>query len=156
MSRPTGRPTPSRRRLAAVAAPLLLVAHLGLLAGRSVERVGWVVELVAGACLPLACVGVDDDRTPIPAVGRTVERTARAAPWPLAGRLTCLRVALVTRALYAQFGVDVDVRFGVLRGGETFEAHAWVVSDGRVVAGAVENLDAYAVLEADAGAAAFG
>lgn len=154
VSRRAGRPTPSRRRLAVAAGPLLVLAHLGLVAGWPVDRVRRTVDAAANVLLAAATLGIADDRAPTAAVGRTVEAVARAAPWPLAGRLTCLRVALVAHALYAQLGVDAEVRVGVLRESGEFEAHAWVVCDGRVVAGAVENLDAYAVLESDEGIAA--
>ncbi|ADQ65928.1 hypothetical protein C499_19147 [Halogeometricum borinquense DSM 11551] len=151
VTRRIGHSVPSQRILAVVSAALLVVAHLGLAVGWSVERLRRVLSMLAGVFLTVVSGSRTADRTSIPDIGRTVEMTAHAAPWPLAGKLTCLRVALVAHVLYEQFGVDADIRFGVMRKSGVFEAHAWVECDGAVVTGDVSNLDAYAVLEGKQG-----
>lgn len=60
-------------------------------------------------------------------------------------RATCLTQALGARVMFLRRGMPVDVHVGVARGAAgTFEAHAWVERNGRIVLGDLPDLDRYA------------
>ena len=64
-----------------------------------------------------------------------VEVASRHTP----GVKTCLAQALATQVLLARRGYPTFVHIGVVRGEqERFEAHAWVVSEGKIVIGGSE------------------
>jgi hypothetical protein len=50
----------------------------------------------------------------------------------------CLPQALVAELLLLAAGHDAELKFGVRAPQPHFEAHAWVVSDGRIVVGGRE------------------
>lgn len=62
---------------------------------------------------------------------RTISKAARHAP--IKG--TCLSQALATEALFLQYGYCPVVRLGVMRRNGTFQAHAWVELDNRIIMG---------------------
>jgi hypothetical protein len=53
-------------------------------------------------------------------------------------RATCLVQALTAQALLMRSGFPSNLRIGVAKAEERFQAHAWVESQGRVIAGAGE------------------
>lgn len=61
---------------------------------------------------------------------------------------TCLVQALAVQHLLAKSGVDSDLRVGARRGaGDKFEAHAWVIHEGRVIiGGTAEDIETYSPL----------
>lgn len=81
------------------------------------------------------------DRAPVPADQATVEELRRTA-WGVrnAARLvpgaTCLTQALAAQFLLARAGHRSQIRIGVAKDAEgKFLAHAWLISDGRVLLG---------------------
>jgi hypothetical protein len=77
-------------------------------------------------------------------VGWAIDRAARCVP-----DATCLVRALAAEWLLKRLGQPGEVRIGVSRSTEgDLRAHAWLVSDGRIVLGKVPNLRAYSVLSA--------
>ena len=72
-----------------------------------------------------------------------IAAAARRLPW-----MTCLVEALTAQRLLRQAGLSCELRIGMRRaaGNRPIEAHAWVVSDGQVVAGRDSMLSAYVVL----------
>ena len=60
-------------------------------------------------------------------------RMVRAAARRTLGRATCLEESLALWWLLARQGVGSDLRIGVRRNGESFEAHAWVDLGGTVL-----------------------
>jgi hypothetical protein len=74
-----------------------------------------------------------------------VRATARRVP-----RASCLTQALALESWLAEHGVDTAVRVGVARRSDgSFEAHAWVEHEGRVLIGGVPDLDRFSVLPSD-------
>ena len=75
---------------------------------------------------------------------------AAAGDFPM--RTTCLVNALACEAMFKRRRWPCDLRFGVqlpIAHSNVLEAHSWIEYDGRVVLGAVENLDAYRVLSSE-------
>lgn len=66
-------------------------------------------------------------------IARDVERAARHVP-----RANCLVQALAGEWLIARAGAPVGLCFGVTYGPKGLEAHAWLVSDERVILGGEE------------------
>jgi hypothetical protein len=64
----------------------------------------------------------------------------RAMPW----RTTCLHLAAALRLLLAERGIASDLRFGVRNERGTFNAHAWLECDGRVLVGGSDVYQQYA------------
>lgn len=62
-----------------------------------------------------------------------VARMVRAAGYHGFGRPTCLAESLVLWWLLGKEGIGSDLRVGVRKDGEKFEAHAWVVCEGAVL-----------------------
>lgn len=58
-------------------------------------------------------------------------------------RASCLTRALAAQVLLARGGRGSELRFGVARGAEGLEAHAWLVRGGEVVIGDREDLARY-------------
>lgn len=76
------------------------------------------------------------------ALAWAVRATARRVP-----QASCLTQALALEALMAEFGLRPELRIGVARHADgTFEAHAWVELEGRVLIGALPDLERFAVL----------
>jgi hypothetical protein len=68
---------------------------------------------------------------------------ARKLPWPA----TCLRQALLCRALLARYGIESELRVGVeMSPSEGFAAHAWVEHEGRVIIGGERARERYQVM----------
>ena len=60
---------------------------------------------------------------------------------------TCLTQALAVQALLARRGYPASLRIGVARSDEgSFEAHAWVENQGRIVVGNLADLPRYTPL----------
>jgi len=79
-------------------------------------------------------------------VAQVVEVASRHTP----GVETCLAQALTTQVLLARRGYPALLHIGVLRGEqEQFQAHAWVVSEGKAVIGGseLERYTPLAILE---------
>jgi hypothetical protein len=71
-----------------------------------------------------------------------VRATARRVP-----QASCLTQALALESWLAEHGVDTDVRIGVARRADgSFEAHAWVEHEGRVLIGALPDMERFSVL----------
>ena len=91
-----------------------------------------LLELTSAARLLRWVRRVPRRRTASPApedLARGVDRVLNAAPGPW--HHTCLRRAVVLAALLARAGRDAEVVIGVRRAtGGTFEAHAWLRSEG--------------------------
>jgi hypothetical protein len=63
--------------------------------------------------------------------------------------LTCLPRALAVRRMLASRGVSTTLELGVARDDQgKFEAHAWVLYEGRVIIGQVPHLERYTKLPA--------
>ena len=76
-------------------------------------------------------------------IGRIVSAVGRRLP----GIGTCLTHGLVTEALLRREHHEAQLVVGVERSGDSaLRAHAWVVSDGRVVAGAAVDLERFTPL----------
>jgi hypothetical protein len=63
-------------------------------------------------------------------------------------RATCLTQSLAAEILLKRHGYHAELRLGVAREGEQFDAHAWVESNGRVVIGNID-LSRYTAMHAD-------
>jgi transglutaminase superfamily protein len=61
-------------------------------------------------------------------------------------RATCLTQALVADALLRRYGYAPELKIGVGRDDNRFQAHAWVEIDGKVVIGDLPALDQYTPL----------
>ncbi|NDJ61567.1 MAG: lasso peptide biosynthesis B2 protein [Chloroflexi bacterium] len=71
-----------------------------------------------------------------------IKRAQRGVP-----RATCLPQALAAQAMLARRGQISDLRIGVVYGGDgRLLAHAWVISDSRVVIGQLPDLARYQLL----------
>lgn len=84
---------------------------------------------------------------------RTLAGDPRALAWAVRAaarrvpRASCLTQSLALEALLAQAGHRSTLRIGVARKNDgTFEAHAWVESEGRVLIGRIPNLQRFAPL----------
>jgi hypothetical protein len=74
-------------------------------------------------------------------VVRTVDKCKRFVPGSM-----CLTQALATRAVLKQYGQESNIRLGVTKSDVSFEAHAWVEVDGRIIFGRQTNNSRYSVL----------
>ena len=73
---------------------------------------------------------------------QAVRVTSRMVP-----KATCLTQALATQVLVSRHGYEARLHIGVAKDGEErLEAHAWVVSNGRVVIGDRVDLSHYTAL----------
>ena len=86
-----------------------------------------------------------------------LERDPEALAWAVGAaarrfpKASCLTQAIALEALLAEAGHPSAVRIGVARRTDgSFEAHAWVELDGRVLIGGLPDLERYAVLPAGA------
>ena len=61
---------------------------------------------------------------------------------------SCLTQALAVRRLLAAAGQSSQLKFGVIKNSEKFEAHAWVEIGGRIVIGRLPHQRQFAVLDA--------
>lgn len=78
----------------------------------------------------------------------TVEQAVRAAARYGLVRATCLEQALAQRWLLRKGGVSAELRIGVRKAGEKFEAHAWVECDGQAL-DAGDSHEHYAAFDAE-------
>jgi hypothetical protein len=118
------------RRLLIKTALLLEAIKLGmrLLPFRTLRR---LMSLVVDAPIKPQC----EDHPSIERVAWAVQVASRYAP----GVKTCLTQALATQVLLARRGYPALLHLGVTRGEqEQFQAHAWVVAEGKVVIGGSE------------------
>ena len=121
-----------QRALLARAALTMGLARLGL----------WVLPL--GALRRLLHAGAHSVATrDVASIVWAVSAVGRRLPWS-----TCLVEALAADRLLRRAGHASEVRIGMRRGTRTLEAHAWVVSNGRIVLGNDHTLDQYTVLSA--------
>ena len=117
---------PAERRALLGAALLLPIVHLGLvvLPFRTLRRL---------LALP------ERARAPAPRNGRLtsdgVVRAVIVASRYLPGTRSCLTQALTALLLLRRHGYPAVLRIGVARPDDSFRAHAWVESEGRVVFG---------------------
>jgi len=78
------------------------------------------------------------------ALAWAVRTAARRVP-----KASCLTQALALETLLADAGHHAEVRIGVARRADgSFEAHAWVEFDGRILIGALPGMERFAVLPA--------
>jgi hypothetical protein len=129
--------SPARRRLLGRALPLVPLVRLGL----------WLLPY--GRVRRLTMV---PRREPTAAASDTLTRaTARPTPdeiaWAVTAvsrrvpRASCLTQALAAQRLLAQDGYASRLQIGVARNpAGTFEAHAWLECEGRIVIGEIEGL----------------
>lgn len=128
------------RSLVVEAAILLAVARIGLAA----------VHFPVLRCALDRAVRIfghpgDQSVSPVPRLTWAVAAVARRRPF----RSTCLVEALAVDAMLRRRGYASEIRFGVRPpGGGELAGHAWVEHDGRVVSGALGDLDEYSVLSA--------
>ena len=94
---------------------------------------------------------------PLVADGRDLARDAAALAWAVRAaarrvpHASCLTQALALDALLARAGHRGEVRLGVARRSDgSFEAHAWVEYEGRILIGGLPDLDRFAVLPSGA------
>ena len=85
------------------------------------------------------------DESAIVAARRTA-RLVQAARHLLPGRCTCLELALAGQRLLAAQQIPAEVRIGVRKNGDEFEAHAWLESLGAVVMGGDDVYQRYAAM----------
>lgn len=72
-------------------------------------------------------------------IGWAVSRASRFVP-----RSTCLAEALATQVLLSRAGYASMIRVGIRKREDAeFTAHAWVESEGKVIAGGKEDVDKY-------------
>lgn len=71
-----------------------------------------------------------------------IESTGRYAP----KGINCLPRALALQRMLIRRGGRATIHFGVRRGAEGVEAHAWVTLRDKVLLGGLPNLNEYAVL----------
>jgi Transglutaminase-like superfamily len=79
-------------------------------------------------------------------VGRIVDAVARRVPMPM----TCLVEALAAKAMLRRRGRQATLHFGVRSGRiatPALDAHAWLVCDGCVVVGQLDDAEGYLTLE---------
>ena len=110
-------------------------------AGLRAFRFATLLRLLAGAKQIRAGA-----QHPAARIGRAVDAAARLMP----GR-SCLCDALVVDVMLCRRGLQSILRLGVKKRNQRdvpVEAHAWVESDGSVVAGRLETLDDYRVFGA--------
>jgi len=120
------------------AAAVLLLVRIGL----------WTLPFsVLRAVLDRTALRTHPSRAGSPSdVGRIVGAVARRLPMPM----TCLVQALAAKAMLRRRGHDATLRFGVRSGGigaGAFDAHAWLVCEGRVVVGEFDDAGGYVALE---------
>ncbi len=112
-------------------------------AGLRTVRFATLLRLLAGAKQIRAGA-----QHPPARIGWAIDATARLMP----GR-TCLSDALVADVMLCRRGLQSILRLGVKKRHQPdvpLEAHAWVESDGSIVAGRLETLDEYRVFGARA------
>ncbi len=85
------------------------------------------------------------DENSVAAVRRTA-RLVQAARHLVPGHCTCLELALAGQRLLAVQQISAEVRIGVRKNGDEFEAHAWLESLGTVVMGGDDVYQRYAVM----------
>lgn len=73
-----------------------------------------------------------------------IVKAASAHVWP---RPNCLDRSLVLRTMLARRNIHSELRFGVSRNGEQFDAHAWIECGGIVLNDADDVAETYAVLD---------
>lgn len=94
---------------------------------------------------------------PIVVDGRDLARDAAALAWAVRAaarrvpHASCLTQALALDTLLAMAGQGGEVRLGVARRNDgSFEAHAWVEHEGRILIGGLPDLDRFSVLPSGA------
>jgi len=127
----------ARRRLLLSAAFWLLAIRLGL-AVLSFESLRKLLSSLAGRAARRDCadpLGEEIDR-----VAWAVSQAGRSAPF----ETSCFHRALATYLLLLRRGLPGEIHIGVARGEQgQFEAHAWVRSCGRVIMGALPDLERF-------------
>jgi hypothetical protein len=114
----------------------LLVFRLGL----ALFPFQFVRKLIYWLVKPAGEVNLDETLTSrVVWAVRTVNRGV-----PATG--TCLPRAMVAYVMLSRRMLPAELRIGVRRQEEEFEAHAWVVSGGRVVVGNLDDLESYSEL----------
>ena len=74
-----------------------------------------------------------------------VRAAARRVP-----KAACLTQALALESLLADAGIRAEVRIGVARRADgSFEAHAWLEHDGRILIGGVPDMERFSVMPSD-------
>jgi hypothetical protein len=79
----------------------------------------------------------------------SVERAVRAAARHGFGRPTCLQRSLTMWWLLEREGIPADLRIGVRKQAERFEAHAWVECAGRALGEPDAQHEHYAAFDAE-------
>lgn len=75
--------------------------------------------------------GGDPNREELDSIAQAIARASFHSPF----RPTCLERSLALLWMLGRRGVAGTLRFGVRKSGGTFEAHAWVESQGAIVGG---------------------
>ena len=100
------------------------------------------VASLLGRMVPAAPRPKDQSQDFIDRAGQAVMLTSRMVP-----KATCLTQALATQVLISRHGYEARLHIGVAKNGEErLEAHAWLVSNGRVVIGDRADLSHFTVL----------
>jgi hypothetical protein len=81
------------------------------------------------------------DKQTVIEIVRAVRFASKFVPYA-----SCLTQALAARKLLEQHGQSAELKIGVAKGNEGFEAHAWIEIDGRIVLGKQRMHSRYAVL----------
>jgi hypothetical protein len=132
--------TDFERRQTLAALVWLPVVGLGLRLGygRLTAGLARLAPLPAGSLVPSP-----DAEARAAAVARSVSRAARFG----AVRGSCLTQSLVVWWLLRRCGMDAEVRFGVRRMTDPFQAHAWVEHRGTVLNDTLDVRERFAVFE---------
>ena len=125
------------------------------LAWRALRRVAWVRLALwrwPYAEVRARLVALRDARRTVGPARPTAGREAAALAWAVrvaarrVPKASCLTQAVALESLLADAGMRAEVRIGVARGADgSFEAHAWVEHDGRVLIGGVPDMERFSV-----------
>ena len=86
--------------------------------------------------------GVNGNEPSVTEIVRSVRSCSRYVPYA-----SCLTQALAAKRLMHNAGHRAAIKYGVTRGGGSFEAHAWLEVDGKIVLGKQPFHYRYAVLK---------
>ena len=79
-------------------------------------------------------------------IKRRVAAISRASRYPVSWAF-CLQKSLALREWLAKEEIFVEVRYGVRKNGEGYDAHAWVVHGGKILNDSVRHVSTFAPLK---------
>lgn len=81
-----------------------------------------------------------------PLIKQRVGAISRSARYPVHWAF-CLQKSLALREWLAKDGIITEVRYGVRKRADAFDAHAWVVYDGKIINDSVQHVSTFAPLK---------